>query len=148
MRYVPARCDACGTLSLVLEQDCLSGEALCPECARARASVLPGCAYADSDLSLFSELRGLLQQAELSAVEAGELVLIIDSLTGGRDDERALANLVEHVPALNPALAIVRAHTDKLRQAFTLLATLIQDRAFARDSGMLERTADSLRHHA
>lgn len=147
MHYVPARCDACCIVSLVLERDCRNGEAACPEC-RAEASVLPGCAYAESDLALFCELRGLLQQAELSPVEAGELVLILDSLTGSRDDRRALANLVEHVPALAPALDIVTSHTEKQRQAFTLLSTLIQERAFARVSGTLELAAEPHRQRA
>lgn len=137
MHYVPVRCDACSVVSLVLEQSCQSGEAACPEC-RAPASVLPGCAYADDDLALFVELRGLLQQAELSPVEAGELVLILDSLVVSKDDQRALSNLLEHVPTLAPALPIVTSHPFKLRQALTLLSTLIHDRAFARVSGTVE----------
>jgi len=147
MHYVPARCDACCIVSLVLEQSCRNGEAACPEC-RAPASVLPGCSYAEDDLGLFGELRGLLQQAELSPIEAGELVLILDSLSGSKDDERAFSNLLEHVPTLAPALAIVANHPSKLRQALTLLSTLIHDRAFARVSGTLELQHVAARHRA
>jgi hypothetical protein len=137
MRYLPARCDACCVVNLISEQACQYGETTCRDCG-ASASVIPGCAYASDDVPLFLELRSLVQQAELSTVEAGELALLMDSLSGGSDDQRVFCNLIEHVPALAPALLVLTSHPSRARQALTLLTTLIQDRAFARVSGMLE----------
>lgn len=137
MRYLPARCHACGVVNLISEQACPQGETTCLDCG-ASANVVPGCAYAAEDLALFLELRRLVQQAELSTVEAGELALLLDSLTGCSDDHRVFSNLMERVPALAPALLVLMSHPSRARQALTLLAMLIQDRAFARVSGVLE----------
>jgi len=137
MRYLPARCDACCVVNLVSEQSCQSGETSCLDCG-ASANVVPGCAYSGNDFPLFLELRRLVQQAELSRVEAGELVLIMDSLSGSADDHQVFANLMEHVPALAPALLVLTSHPTRARQALTLLTTLLQDRAFSRVSGMVD----------
>jgi len=134
MRYLPARCEACSGVTLVLEAICSFGETFCPEC-QAPASVLPGCSYSADDLPLFQELRGLLQRAELSATEAGEIVLILDSLSSTSDDRQTFSHLVDHVPSLAPAQVVLASHPAKLRQALTLLSTLIHELAFARASG-------------
>jgi hypothetical protein len=144
MRYLPARCDACCVVNLISEQACQHGETSCLDCG-ASASVIPGCAYSAEDLALFLQLRDVVEQAELSTVEAGELALIIDSLSGCSDDHRVFSNLMEHVPALAPALLVLTSHPSRARQALTLLSTMIQDRAFARVSGMLQMAPEQAR---
>jgi len=89
MRYLPARCEACGALSLAAEASCSYGDTSCPEC-KAAASVLPGCSYAADDLALFQELHAITEHVELSSAEAGELVLMLESLYGANDDQATL----------------------------------------------------------
>lgn len=137
MSYLPTRCDVCSLVCLVPEQECLRGEAACPDCS-APTVVLPGCAYAASALPLFEDLRSYVRQAELSVVAAGELVLIMDRFGASHEAERALSRLSESVPALGPLLPILLSHPAELRQALSMLSTLISERAYARVSGMIE----------
>lgn len=136
MSYLPIRCDACLVVSLVAAKDCRRGEAACPEC-QAQASVLPGCSYAEHDLGLFEDLRGYLRQAELSDIEVCELAVMMDQLRT-TNDPQTFVTLLEYLPALGPALTILTTYPAKLRQALSMLSTLLNDRACARNSGTVE----------
>jgi hypothetical protein len=142
MSYVPVRCDACGVVSLTSERACWYGETVCPDCG-AQARVLPGCSYSETDLTLFADLRSLLQQAELSATDTAELALVMEQFRFCEDHRQAFANLVEHLPSLAPALTILMSDPTRIRAALTMLSTLVRYRAHARVSGFLESSPSS-----
>jgi len=123
MRFIPTQCEACSRTALVRQDAIVNGSASCGDCG-GRARTVPGESYAAEDVSLFEELRSVLEQANISPSNAAAL----RGELGGRtshDAGRGLKRLAQVVPALGLLELIVPGRPATLRKAEGMLATLL-----------------------
>lgn len=130
MRYIPTHCEACSRTALVGSDTIVSGFASCAQCG-ARARALPGESYAPEDLSLFEELRGVLEQAKLSPTSASALRGELGSRSA-LDPGRGIKRLSQVVPALGLLELVVPGRPAAMRKAEGMLATLLDGLSRAR----------------
>ncbi|RYZ07531.1 MAG: hypothetical protein EOO73_11140 [Myxococcales bacterium] len=113
---------------------------MCPSCG-GRATVLPGCAYAEEDLPLFQDVAGCFDAAELTVAEAATLTFALDTQDGRREAVELLAAWVEYVPGLSRFQPVLLSHPHKLRPALSMLGTLLAERALDRISSVRPQQA-------
>jgi hypothetical protein len=136
MSYLPASCERCPSIALVHADECVDGRAPCGSCGGI-VSVLPGCAFPERDLALFTSLCEVVCSSTLSQVDAQRLAAAIsDSAISGMQ-QQALNNLAHSIPPLRPLQEILNEHPLQRRRAISMLETILRGLGRRRDSGVL-----------
>jgi hypothetical protein len=138
MFYLPIGCEECASVSLLESTACEGSRATCPYCLGA-ALVLPGSAYPEGDITLFGEISRFLDEAALTPPVAGQLLLALEEhlVLDARSDAVLLGKAVHAIPKLRGAAELLIAHPQRLRQALSMLATLLMHTALSRRSGIV-----------
>jgi hypothetical protein len=123
--YLPVYCSSCAQASLSLFNEPEAEHVRCSFC-ESTARVVPGPLYGDGDWLAFAEIDKAVAEAELSGVEASQLVGQLQDLL---DLQTAPQAIVQRMLELLPALVGVRpALVNRLPRGIRMLMTLLSAR--------------------
>lgn len=125
MSYLVTRCASCHHVCLAPAEHAVDGTPSCSDCGRA-ASVVPSCAYAEADVSLFEELSQTVREGGISALEAARLVHELSRAVSHRGYEQFFELLSGRVPGFTPIQLILGGKPHAQLRALRMLATIFE----------------------